>query len=180
MQPKPGFGWLLSGKTIHLYEPIMTSSSAVTPQPLDEFLTLLSTFSGAPLQAESWLRAVLLRAREHTHPTLLADLAFRGAAVTRLLRTLRRQGAESEHQAHLEMEFSEAIHGLHEGLCLLFDQAPEEVSHPVHAHLLAVSETGLRALVDLAADLSTLKEFQRLMDEHSIENQSMDEQTHDR
>lgn len=131
----------------------------VSPQ-VHDIIELLSTYAGGRLHDTDGLGGFLQHAQNRGTPEAVGELAFKGKYLTRLQLTMRRQTPESELYEKLEQEFSRTVHEFHAMVSDFFADAEEEQRAMVERHYLAVSHDALRNLMQLAEDLTWLKNWE--------------------
>lgn len=131
----------------------------VSPQ-VQDIIELLSIYADGRLHDPDGLGGVLQHAQSRGTPDAVGELAFKGKYLTRLQLTMRRQTPESELYEKLEQEFSRTVHEFHAMVSDFFADAEEKQRGMVERHYLTVSHDALRHLMQLAEDLTWLKNWE--------------------
>lgn len=131
----------------------------VSPQ-VNDIIELLSAYAGGRLHDPDGLAGFLQHAHDRGTPEAVGELAFKGKYLARLQMTMRRQTPESELYEKLEQEFSRTVHEFHDMVTEFFADAGEKQREMVERHYLAVSHDALRRLMQLAEDLTWLKNWE--------------------
>jgi|GEM_PF-1218554 len=131
----------------------------VSPQ-VNDIIELLSAYAGDRLHDPAGLGSFLQHAHDRGSPEAVGELAFKGKYLSRLQLTMRRQTPESELYEKLEQEFSRTVHEFHAMVSDFFADAEEERREIVQRHYLAVTHDALRRLMQLAEDLTWLKNWE--------------------
>lgn len=131
----------------------------VSPQ-VSDIIELLSKYAGGRLHDQVMLGRILQHAADRDTPQAVGDLAFKAKFLTRLQMTLRSQTPETELYGKLEQEFSRAVHEFHAMVKEFTTDADEEFRTMVERHHLAVTQQALRHLMQLAEDLTWLKNWE--------------------
>jgi len=145
----------------------------VSPQVRD-IIDVLSTYTRSRLHDAGMLGRFLQHASDRDAPESIGDLAFKAKYLTRLQGTMRAQTAETELYAKLEEEFSRSIHEFHALVTAFVADADTEFRSMVERHHLAVTPEALRHLVQLAEDLTWLKNWELEMTQPKPEGKSGD------
>jgi hypothetical protein len=132
---------------------------------LAALVALIEQYQQKPLRRPDAFTALLRRAWKKRSFDALADTAFRGNAVSRLLRTLRGQPPESQHNEILEQEFSRVVQEFHDAMMTLMSGEEFEDAPILDAYVAVSSPEALRGLIELAEDFGALKEWERAMNE---------------
>ena len=134
-----------------------------------DILGMLSEFAGRPLRDPDRFGELLRHGRAAGKATEVGELAFAGNYLTRLVGTMRKQTADSDHYRKLEAEFSRAVHEFHALVRDFVSDGNDALRETVERHYLAVSETSLKHLVALAHDFAVLKDWELAMTDDTKE-----------
>lgn len=125
-----------------------------------DIIEVLSTYAGGRLHDPVMLGRFLQHATDRNAPETVGDLAFTAKYLTRLQVTMRRQTAETELYTKLEQEFSRSVHEFHAKVTAYVEDAEPDFRETVQRHYLAVTQEALRHLMQLAEDLTWLKNWE--------------------
>ncbi|MBR9977050.1 MAG: hypothetical protein KFH87_03095 [Bacteroidetes bacterium] len=127
---------------------------------MEAIIELLRKFQSEGLHDEGLLTLFLQHAHSAGKQKELGELAFHGKYLRNIYITIRRQTQESELYEKLESEFARAVNDFHGMLSAFIADGDEEFCSRVQQHALAVSEAGLKQLLELAGDFATLKNME--------------------
>lgn len=131
----------------------------ISPQ-VEAIIELLHKFQSEGLRDEDLLTLFLQHAHSAGKQKELGELAFHGKYLRNMYVTIRRQTQESELYEKLESEFARAVNDFHGMLTAFIADGDEVFRNQVQQHALAVSEAGLKHLLELAEDFATLKNME--------------------
>jgi hypothetical protein len=123
----------------------------------------LQAYSGNKLRKMRDVGLMLEVAARLNIAELANDIIFTGAALWRVYRVWKRLPPSAEGYRTIVETFSESITALRQLLSRLLEGAPAEVQQRFQETYLRVAEGAVRNLVDLAHDLSWLKQLQNEM-----------------
>ncbi len=130
---------------------------------IPDILDLLSHFSGGRLRDAAALGRFLEEAEPSEKAAEIGELAFHGRYLTRLLDTMKKQTAQSEHFPGLEAEFTRAVNNYQELIRVFAAGCSDGFFQFCEQHYFAVSEAALQHLLALAYDFAWLKEWEVAM-----------------
>jgi hypothetical protein len=144
------------------------------PDIVTEIVRALEIFSGGALRDAPTLTLLLACVQRTGRTADLGAVSFQGAAVTRLGAVLERQAPESDERAGLERAYAEALEDFHRSLAALAAAADADLRGALEAAALQPTLAALDTLRALAADLSLLKDWERVESGRGAEQDSPD------
>ncbi|MBN1448611.1 MAG: hypothetical protein JXA28_11825 [Bacteroidetes bacterium] len=138
-----------------------------------DIIDLLSTYTGGRLHDTTMLGRFLQHANDRGAPDSIGDLAFAAKYLTRLQVTMRRQTSGTELYAKLEQEFSRSVHEFHAMVTAFIEDANAEFRVSVQRNHLAVTQEALERLMQLAEDLTWLKNWELEMTQPKPEGKDL-------
>lgn len=107
---------------------------------------------------------LILEVAAQRHAVELAnEIIFAGAALWRVYRLWKRLSPAAEGHREVAATFAESVVSIQRLLSRLLEDAPGEVQHRFQETYLRMAEGAVRNLIDLAHDLSWLKQLQNQM-----------------
>ena len=137
-----------------------TKVVSMASEAIETLIGILDTFSEHRLRDRVMLARLLEHGGASGKTAEVGELAFQGNYLTRLLGTIRAQPPGGEHMPKLEEEYARALHSFVVQLERFLAEADNDLRASIAAQYLQTSEASLRHLVDLAADLGWLKNWE--------------------
>jgi len=123
----------------------------------------LQVYSGNTLRKANDVGLILEVAAQRNVPDLANDIILTGSTLWRVYRLWKRLSPSAEGYQGVVDTFSESITTMRQLLSRLLEEASEEVQQRFQETYLRLAEGAVRNLVDLAHDLSWLRQLQNEM-----------------
>lgn len=126
---------------------------------IEVFLSHLES-EGIGLRKRSDIGLIFDYAALHNNSDQINDLIFTGKIVWNTYSALKKRNQSDEGYDLLEKQFMESVHTLRNSVCQLSIRYTQEEQSRIEEIYLTMSQGTLRNIVDLAHDLSEIKNLQ--------------------